>query len=168
MKTKKNELLIVFIYVNMDINNDIMDIIKSRDFKRKIIHDIDEQIKSKKLKINSEISRLDSNKINLKTLLLDEFLNNDEPGSICSSGWCGNYYGKINIINPVYFDQSSEYIGVSLVKDTYKWKSSIRSNGKQFHLGCFDNEEDAAIARDLATMKYFGDNGRLKFPIYSE
>jgi hypothetical protein len=35
---------------------------------------------------------------------------------------------------------------------------------KIIHLGLFDNEIDAAKVRDIATLKYFGKYGNLKFP----
>jgi hypothetical protein len=59
---------------------------------------------------------------------------------------------------------SSKYIGVSLNKNTNKWHSNIKINGKMIYLGRFDNEEDAARERDTATKKYFGEYGKLNFP----
>jgi hypothetical protein len=45
-------------------------------------------------------------------------------------------------------DSTSEYIGVSYGKSIKKWKSYIRFNNKQAHLGTFENEIDAAISYD--------------------
>lgn len=59
---------------------------------------------------------------------------------------------------------SSKYIGVSLGTRDGKWNSGIQINGIQKHLGCFENEIDAAKARDQATKKYFGEYGKLNFP----
>lgn len=59
---------------------------------------------------------------------------------------------------------SSKYIGVSYITKSKKWHGMITINGKSIYLGCFDNEEDAAKARDIATKKYFGEYGKLNFP----
>lgn len=60
---------------------------------------------------------------------------------------------------------SSKYIGVTLDKNTKKWKSQICINTKTIYLGYFENEEDAAKARDEATIKYFGEFGKLNFDL---
>lgn len=49
---------------------------------------------------------------------------------------------------------ASQYIGVSFLRN--KWRSRIRFNCKEFHLGTFDNEEDAAIYYDLAAQFLYG------------
>lgn len=41
---------------------------------------------------------------------------------------------------------SSKYVGVSLDKDTNKFRARIRNNGKYVHLGLFDIEEEASDA----------------------
>ena len=56
---------------------------------------------------------------------------------------------------------SSKYIGVSFNKNTRKWRANI----KRIHLGYFENEIDAAKARDFATKEHFGDFGKLNFTI---
>ena len=45
---------------------------------------------------------------------------------------------------------SSEYVGVSWRKDSCKWRSMIRINGKKKHLGFFTNELDASEAYQKA------------------
>ncbi len=59
---------------------------------------------------------------------------------------------------------SSKYIGVSYNKLSKKWYSQIYYNSKHYHLGSFTNEIDAAKARDIGTIKYFGDFGNLNIP----
>jgi len=49
---------------------------------------------------------------------------------------------------------SSNYVGVSWHKDNKKWRANIASNGKDIHLGYFNNELDAAIAYNNALKKY--------------
>lgn len=58
---------------------------------------------------------------------------------------------------------SSKYVGVCWHKKDKKWQSAIAVNGRQTHLGQFDNEIDAAIARDNAAKKYYGEHAYLNF-----
>jgi len=58
---------------------------------------------------------------------------------------------------------SSKYIGVCFDKIRNKWRATINLNGKQIQLGEFNNEIDAAKARDVGTKKYFGEFGNLNF-----
>lgn len=51
---------------------------------------------------------------------------------------------------------SSEYRGVYWAKDKRKWVSEIKVNKKHVRLGCFENEQEAAIAYDEAARKYYG------------
>lgn len=61
-------------------------------------------------------------------------------------------------------NSSSKYLGVYYDKITKKWAAVIGINGKQIHLGVFEREQDAALARDYATKKYYKGFGRLNFP----
>ncbi|NDC95382.1 hypothetical protein EB077_08760 [bacterium] len=57
------------------------------------------------------------------------------------------------------------YLGV---KETgNKWQASIKVNGKVIYLGCFNTLEEAAMTRDKATIKYFGEYGKLNYPLTS-
>ncbi len=58
---------------------------------------------------------------------------------------------------------SSKYKGVSWYKTTKKWSAAIEKNNKQFHLGCFNNEKDAAMAYDAKAKELFGDFAYLNF-----
>ena len=60
-------------------------------------------------------------------------------------------------------NSTSEYIGVSFNKKQQKWRGSIVVDGKGLHLGSFDTEREAALARDIATKKYYGEYGKLNF-----
>lgn len=52
----------------------------------------------------------------------------------------------------------SDYIGVYWSESSKKWYSKIKSNGKQFHLGVFDSEIEAAKAYDLKAYELRGNN----------
>jgi hypothetical protein len=58
---------------------------------------------------------------------------------------------------------SSRYIGVAFEKRTKRWTATIKRNGKIYWGGRFDNEIDAAKARDKLAKKYHGKFARLNF-----
>ena len=62
-------------------------------------------------------------------------------------------------------NSSSKYIGVCWDKYKNKWATSITVNNKKKFLGRFKDEKEAAKARDIATIKYYGEYGNLNFPI---
>jgi hypothetical protein len=71
-----------------------------------------------------------------------------------------------NVMNKISSKNStSKYIGVCWHKLKNKWVAGIRLNNKSKYLGTFINEIDAAKARDIATLKYYGEYGNLNFPI---
>jgi osmotically-inducible protein OsmY len=60
--------------------------------------------------------------------------------------------------------QSSNYRGVTWEKKRYKWAANIRYDGKQHHLGYFEDEEEAARAYDRAARVHHGEKAQLNFP----
>jgi hypothetical protein len=58
---------------------------------------------------------------------------------------------------------TSKYKGVSLFKETGKWKASIGVDRKNYHIGYFDSEEEAAKAYDKKTKELFKEFASLNF-----
>ena len=56
----------------------------------------------------------------------------------------------------------SRFIGVFPRGD--KWRAAIRYKKRQFHIGTFDDEVEAAKARDRKAIELFGQFARLNFP----
>ena len=54
-------------------------------------------------------------------------------------------------------NNTSGYAGVSWVKREQKWRARIKVDGKEVHLGYFDNKNDAILAKKHAEEKYFGE-----------
>jgi phage tail tube protein FII len=52
---------------------------------------------------------------------------------------------------------SSKYMGVSFRKANNKWEAKITIDGKQHHIGLYENEEEAAIDYARAIFKYKGE-----------
>lgn len=62
-----------------------------------------------------------------------------------------------NIMNiGMYKHNKSGHKGVSWFKTRNKWRAVITYDGKQIHLGYYDNLEEAVEARKQAEIEYFG------------
>lgn len=59
---------------------------------------------------------------------------------------------------------SSNFLGVCWQKSSGKWAVALCAEGRNFHLGLFVNEIDAAKAYDAAAFKRFGNLVPLNFP----
>ena len=59
--------------------------------------------------------------------------------------------------------RSSHYKGVSLYKRHNKWMSRIKKRRKEYFLGYYENEIDAAKAYDTKAKELFGEFARLNF-----
>jgi len=58
---------------------------------------------------------------------------------------------------------SSSYKGVSFNKEKQKWLVQLRTNGKKYHIGYFNNEQDAARAYDEKAIEFFGEFAKINF-----
>jgi hypothetical protein len=65
-----------------------------------------------------------------------------------------------------YVDSGQQYLGVSFEKRYGKkpYKSRIMHKGANIYLGIYPTELEAAIARDLASVHFFGQFAKLNFP----
>lgn len=57
----------------------------------------------------------------------------------------------------IYSNNTSGVTGVTWDEESGKWRARLWMRGKMYHLGRFDNFEDAVAARKSAEEKYFGE-----------
>jgi len=57
----------------------------------------------------------------------------------------------------------SEFKGLRIDQKSHRWQARITVNKKRISLGYFDTEIEAAIAYDVACVKYFGGFARPNF-----
>jgi hypothetical protein len=60
-------------------------------------------------------------------------------------------------------NKTSRYKGVSWNKQRQKWSGRITKDGNRYHLGYFDNEEDAAQSYDEKALELYGATASLNF-----
>jgi hypothetical protein len=72
--------------------------------------------------------------------------NNLRPATYSQNGANRNKWSK---------DVTSQYKGVCFKKNS--WYATIKVNYKQYHLGCFNTEIEAAKSYNKAARKYFGE-----------
>ena len=72
---------------------------------------------------------------------------------------CNNAENNRNKDKPK--SNTSGYKGVSWLNRIDKWRAYINVNKKQIHLGLFDSKDKAAIAYNIAALKYHGEFAKL-------
>lgn len=95
-------------------------------------------------KPDEEIDHVDGNRLN----------NQRSNLRLCSSAENKHNRGKSK-------NNTSGYKGVHWNKQNGKWRSRIMVNRRVYHLGFFENSEDAAKAYDIAALKYHKDFARV-------
>ena len=73
-----------------------------------------------------------------------------------------------NSRNRHFVNNSSGYLGVSILKSRKKWYAQIKGNKKNIFLGSFKDKKDAAKAYNEAAIKYHGEFARLNIIIDDE
>lgn len=68
---------------------------------------------------------------------------------------CNNQQNHAN--RPLDKNNTSGFRGVSLHKETGKWRASIQYNGKKISLGLYNNIKKAAEAYNIKARKCFGE-----------
>lgn len=68
---------------------------------------------------------------------------------------------KENSRNSISKGGSSKYKGVSWLKRDKRWYSSIMKDGKTYNLGCYKDEDSAAIAYNVKAKEFFGSFAKL-------
>lgn len=58
---------------------------------------------------------------------------------------------------------SSGFRGVTWHKQAGRWQAAIKVRGKNYHLGLYDTQEEAARAYDAAAVEHFGEFARPNF-----
>lgn len=84
---------------------------------------------------------------------IDHINGNRSDNRICNlraATRFGNCRNRISCGNA-----SSRYLGVSWNTKMQRWRAQISVNGKNLHLGYFQNECEAALAYDTAAIRHF-------------
>lgn len=64
----------------------------------------------------------------------------------------------------LYKNNKSGYKGVSFIRRQKKYQATLKINGEVKYLGLYSDPKKAAIAYDLAAIKYYGEFSRTNFP----
>lgn len=68
------------------------------------------------------------------------------------------------VVNRRKRPSSSKYLGVNWSKQANKWHARVQVDGQQVHVGYFDDERAAALARDRVAKELQGETAVLNFP----
>ena len=63
---------------------------------------------------------------------------------------------------------NGNYCGVSLLKNSNSYLAQINIDKEHIMLGCYEREEEAGMAYDIAAIFYYGENANLNFPYHRE
>jgi hypothetical protein len=110
---------------------------------------------------------IDGKKVLLHRFIMDtpkgiEVDHKDHNGLNCQEVNMRNCTHLQNAKNMVQSKSNSNFIGVHFRKDRNKYLAYIE-NGKKIYLGYFDTAIKAAITRDNAAKRYYGEFANLNF-----
>ncbi len=101
-----------------------------------------------RLVANAFIPNLDNKKC------IDHIDNNRLNNTISNLRWVSYQENSFN--SSLSSKNTSGIKGVSFCKDKNKWRARIEINGKEIHLGLYNNLEDAKNARQKKAAELFG------------
>ena len=120
------------------------------------IRSIKGKTSKKVMSIHRQIMRLDfGDKLVVDHINGDGLDNRKENLRVCTN--IQNCQNRVNNRE----NCTSEYKGVYWDKSRSLWASEIKVNTKKTYLGRFKNENDAALAYNIAAIKYFGEYAKL-------
>lgn len=80
-----------------------------------------------------------------------------DDNRICNLRDIDNTYNQRNH-SKLSTKNTTGYIGVSPVKDTDRWRATIKKDNKTLHVGDFQTIEEAALARELKAVEMYGED----------
>tara|TARA_R110002020_G_scaffold318905_12_gene534589 strand:- start:1304 stop:1816 length:513 start_codon:yes stop_codon:yes gene_type:complete len=84
--------------------------------------------------------------LNHKPCGMDEVIDHINEDKTDNRSWNLRKTSNRENLSRSYKNASSKYTGVSWIKNRNKWKACIHLNGKNYHLGNYDNEYEASKA----------------------
>ncbi len=69
-----------------------------------------------------------------------------------------DHQSNIQAQRPQQRAKSSPYRGVGWFKPKRKWRARLKIDGREVHIGYFDNEHEAALAWNEAARYHYGEN----------
>ena len=84
---------------------------------------------------------------------------------------CGGTAGKFRLaayavtFSGMHFNHHFQSLDCSCSNRTGRWEAHIWEEGKQVYLGGFDNEEEAALAHDIAAVRFRAHDANTNFNI---
>jgi hypothetical protein len=92
-----------------------------------------------------------------------DHINNNVKDNRRDNLRCTSQHKNIMNRSKTKSDVSSKYIGTSWNIEKQKWKAYLTYKSKNIFIGYYDNEKNAAKARDIEAKEYFGKYAQLNF-----
>jgi hypothetical protein len=91
----------------------------------------------------------------LDDLVIDR-IDNELNYTSANCRWITDQQSSFNIRGKFTKNKTSKYKGVSFKKKLGKWIAQISKDGQKYHIGCFVQQKDAAIAYNNKAEELFG------------